>query len=136
MEADSHPCRVLMADDDEDHVVLVRAALCRDTPVRFIVDWAASYTDALAQLANNRHDVALVDYRLDAHDGVELLREAAARGSRVPAVLMTGLLSEEIEAAALEAGAVLCMEKGLLDASSLLPAIRAARDHRREQSIH
>jgi len=53
---------------------------------------------------SNKHDACLVDYRLGAHDGIELLRSAIERGCQSPIILLTGQGEHEIDLAAMESG--------------------------------
>lgn len=59
---------------------------------------------ALAWLAENRVDVALVDVRMPGMDGVELARRLKERGDPVRCVLLTTFEEEDLMVAGLEAG--------------------------------
>ena len=64
------PVRVLLVDDDEDDWILTRDALDHSTPGRYVVVWKNTYQDGLTALCQAQHDVALLDYRLGAEDGL------------------------------------------------------------------
>jgi DNA-binding response OmpR family regulator len=57
-------------------------------------------------LSRNRHDLALVDYRLGAKTGLDCMREARALGSEIPVILLSETDDREIDLAAVAAGAV------------------------------
>ncbi len=63
--------KILLIDDDEDDFIITRDII-DDIPGRnYLLDWTASFEEALGLIQQNRHDVFLVDYRLGAHDGLE-----------------------------------------------------------------
>ena len=52
------------------------AVFLRDQGPAVFRSWLRSYATGLEAMARNQHDVCLVDYRLGARNGIELLREA------------------------------------------------------------
>ena len=122
--------RLLLIEDDEDDVVLVRDLLAEVTVTRFAVEWARDPEDGLARLSAGGWDACLVDYRLGAKDGVELVRAARARGSRTPIILLTGQASHEIDLAAMQAGADDFLDKQRLSGDLLERSIRYAVERR------
>src|SRR6185437_9879693 len=118
------PVSVLLVDDDEDDFVLTRQLLREIDPVAFQIDWAPDFEDALGRLARGGYDVCLVDYRMGAHDGVDFIIQAHARGTATPIILLTGQGDREIDVAAMNAGAADFLNKTQLTASLLERAIR------------
>src|ERR1700721_3481675 len=82
--------RNLIAHDDEDDYILTRDLLLRIGRQRFQLDWTPSYEGALEAIERHQHDVYLFDYHLGHSDGLELMREALARGCQAPIILLTG----------------------------------------------
>jgi signal transduction histidine kinase len=135
---------VLLVDDDEDDYYLIREQL-EQTQVRSItLAWADTYENAQTQLASERFDAVLVDYRLGAQTGTELIREMTERSYPAPFILLTGVGSYEVDVEAMQAGATAYISK--TEANSLLlertiryaverkhaeEALRAARDEAR-----
>jgi response regulator of citrate/malate metabolism len=78
------PLRVLLIDDDEDYFVIVRDLLSEVQGFRAELKWSDSYENGLAVIGQNHTDVIIVDYRLGAHNGLELLNEAVARNILTP----------------------------------------------------
>ncbi|HET7463630.1 MAG TPA: PAS domain S-box protein [Longimicrobium sp.] len=123
--------RILVVEDDDDDFVLTRDLL-RGAGGRFTVDRACTYADALARL--DRYDAVLADHRLGAHTGVDLVREADARGVRAPIVLLTGQGGRELDVEAMRAGAADFLEKGELTPALLERTLRYAVAHGRAEA--
>ena len=125
------PIRVLLIDDDEDEIVLARHLLAESGMSRVSLDWTPDYDAALDDMASHRHDVYLLDYRMGAHDGLELLREALARGCFAPVVMLTGQGDGEVDLAAMRAGAADYLVKGRISGELLERALRHAVERKR-----
>ena len=67
----------------------------------------------------------LIDYAMAGMDGFELVERLRRRNVRLPAILMTGLLSREVRERARRAGFCKVLEKPLHD-GALLDGIRSA----------
>ncbi len=128
-----HRLSILLVDDDEDEYVLVRSLLSEIEDWKFDLEWAATYEAALKAIQRSQHDVCLVDYRLGAHNGLELLRWAGENGSRAPMIFLTGQGAREIDMEAMKAGAADYLIKGQLDSSLLERSIRYAVERRRAE---
>lgn len=68
-------------------------------------DWCYSIPEARKKLKSNAYDIYLLDYRLGAHTGLDLLKEAIAAGTYKPVILLTGKGTPEIDNQSVEAGA-------------------------------
>ncbi len=130
---DTRELRVLIADDDEDDYILTRDLLQRIGRQRFRLDWTPSYEAALQAIELNQHDVYLFDYHLGQSDGLELMREALARGCKAPIILLTGNDDWETDVEAMKAGAADYLVKGQLDERLLERSIRYALERKRAQ---
>ncbi len=133
-ESDTPALRVLIADDDEDDYILTRDLLLRIERTRFQLDWTPTYEGALDAIELNQHDVYLFDFHLGHADGLELLREALARGCKAPIILLTGNDNWETDVEAMKAGAADYLVKGHLDARLLERSIRYALERTRAQA--
>src|SRR4051794_25176658 len=127
------PRRVLLVEDDEDDYLLTRDLLEEAGEARFHLEWEADYEAALEAMGACRHDVYLVDYRLGGRDGLELLREALARGCTAPLILLTGQGDRDVDIAATRAGATDYLIKGTIDAERLERSIRYALERKRTE---
>lgn len=113
------PVRVLLVDDDRDDYVLTRDLFTDIPGGRFTLDWVPSYEAALDALCRDTHNVYLVDYRLEARTGLDLLREARSCGAPGPVILLTGKGQRELALDALRLGAADYLEKADLTATLL-----------------
>jgi signal transduction histidine kinase len=128
--------KLLIVDDDEDDFLLVRDLLDEITKGPYQLDWASSYASGRQLLSRNAHDLCLMDYKLGAHDGIELLAESQQLGFSGPIILLTGMHQGEVDMQALAAGAVDYLVKAGLTAEQLARAIRyalARREMERER---
>jgi signal transduction histidine kinase/FixJ family two-component response regulator len=123
--------RVLLVEDDEDDCFLTRDLLKAIKRRPQQLDWAQTYEAGLKIMALNQHDVCLVDYRLGAHTGVELLQAAVAQGCFAPMIILTGMGQQEVDLAAMKAGAADYLVKGRLDSDQLERSIRYAVERHR-----
>lgn len=127
--------KVLQVEDDEDDFVLTRDLLRKARRRQYTLDWVDNYHDGLAALASNRYDVCLLDYRLGAENGLELLRAARERGCHTPVILLTGHGDPEVDGEAMKAGAADYLVKHELKAEVLDRAIRYALERQRAAAL-
>jgi PAS domain S-box-containing protein len=126
------PVKVLLVDDDRSFYLIVRALLSRSR-MQCEVEWAENFETARELIAENRHDVCLVDYGLKDHTGVELLRFAHERDAHMPMIMLTGYADREIDLEAMSAGAADYLLKGKMDAPLLERSIRYALERKRAE---
>ncbi|MBF9254119.1 response regulator [Pontibacter sp. 172403-2] len=127
--------RILLVDDDEDDYIITRDII-EDIPGRhYLLEWAGSFREALAQIEQKRHDVYLVDYRLGAHDGLELIQEAVKKGSMAPFILLTGQSDRETDEKAMRAGALDYIVKGTISPNELERSIRYSIEHAKSLAV-
>ena len=117
---------VLLVEDDEEDYLIIKDLLSRLDGVRHEVHWASDYRSALRAADEGDHDVYLVDYRLGAEDGIELVRELVANGHEVPVIVLTGQGDRGVDIEATRAGAVDYLVKGEISPTLLERAIRYA----------
>ncbi len=122
--------RLLLVDDDEDELLILRSLLrqSRQTPgaLQFSVEWASDVETALSHIARADHDVYLIDYRLGAHTGLELIERAVAAGCEAPLILLTGQDDPRVDTDAMRVGATDYLVKDGLSAALLERTLRYA----------
>jgi PAS domain S-box-containing protein len=127
--------RVLLVEDDEDDYILTQDLLSELKGERFVLDWVKTYEVGLASMCKNQHDVVLVDYRLGAKNGIELLRAALDRGCQAPVILLTGSGQHQVDVEAMQAGAADYLVKVDLQAHGLERSIRYAIQRKRAAAL-
>ena len=115
--------RILLIDDDEDSFIITRGLLSQWTGT-YDLEWQGSFESGLETLREGRHDACLLDYRLGARDGLELLRQAIAEGCRVPIIMLTGQDDHVLDLQAMKGGAADYLVKDVMEASRLERSIR------------
>ncbi|MBD2604251.1 response regulator [Scytonema hofmannii FACHB-248] len=130
------PIKVLLVDDDEDDYILTRDWFDEFQVAGSELEWVSTYAKAREAIAQNRHDIYLVDYRLGEGNGLELLSEAIANSCTAPIILLTGKGDREIDIEAMKAGAADYLEKSQMTAPLLERSIRYAIERKQtEQKI-
>jgi DNA-binding NtrC family response regulator len=122
------PIQVLLVDDDEDSYMLTRHYLSKISGEKHHLDWAPSYEKGLEFIAEGRHDVYLLDYRLGAENGIDLMKEALKLGCKAPLIILT-TENPEVDAEAMRLGAADFLSKDRLDSSLLERSIRYSIKH-------
>jgi PAS domain S-box-containing protein len=128
MALQQKPVKVLIIDDDEDDYFLTSDYLNGITGKSFAIDWCYTYADAIGHIKNALHDIYLVDYRLGAKTGIDLIKEAVAMNCDVPIILLTGKGDFRIDVEAMKQGAFDYLVKSDLSSEKLERAIRYAID--------
>ncbi|HEX3626385.1 MAG TPA: response regulator [Verrucomicrobiae bacterium] len=127
------PVKILLVDDDEDDYLITRDLISQIREPRHQLEWVNNYDEGLAVLAEGRHQLCLLDYRLGEHTGLELLRQSRSLKSCPPIILLTGQGDQEIDVESMKAGAADYLVKSRLTADTLERAIRYAIERRRAQ---
>jgi two-component system, cell cycle sensor histidine kinase and response regulator CckA len=127
--------KVLLIEDDEDDYIITRDIVSEVRGHQFALDWARTFESGLETMCLNQHDVVLVDYRLGARNGVELLREGLERGCQAPVIVLTGAGQHEIDVEAMQAGAADYQVKSELRPDSLERSIRYALQRKRAAAL-
>ncbi len=122
----NHQISVLLVDDDEEDAFLTRELLGDVKSLKSTVNVAGNADTAIREILRGSYDVCLLDYRLGADTGLDVLAAVKAQGSDTPCILLTGQDDEEIDSAALAAGAVDYLVKGNFDGDALARTIRYA----------
>ncbi len=120
--------RVLLVEDDEDDYVLTRDLLAQVAGGAYTLDWVSTFDAGLTAVRVGCHDVYLIDYRLGAESGLDLLHALRDAGCRAPIILLTGQGDAHLDSTAMWAGAADYLVKGEITAAALERALRHACD--------
>ncbi len=102
MEAHHGRNRVLMVDDNLEHLELCRETLPED---EFYLDVATTPADAIGKLQLSTYDIIVLDYRLPTMSGLELMTKIRGKGYKVPVVLVSAIDDPDLSMKAMKAGA-------------------------------
>jgi ribonuclease P protein subunit RPR2 len=128
---------VLLVEDDEEDSILTRDLVSRIEGTRHDVRWVIDCASARAAVEGEGYDVCLVDYRLGAESGIDLVRELVSGGHSMPVILLTGHDDREVDRRASQAGAADFLVKGEVSAALLERTIRyAIRTHAAARALH
>ncbi len=127
--------KVLIVDDDEDDLYLIKEALSEVERTRYVITTASSTLSAMVALSNDTFDVIFSDYRLGAVTGVDFINSVRAAGIDTPIILLTGISDHLIDNAALKAGSSDFIPKTAINADVLDRSIRYALAHADRQRL-
>jgi diguanylate cyclase (GGDEF)-like protein len=120
------PRRLLLIDDDPMQFKVVQEMLRRFQRERFELEWDGNYESALAKLTTGDFCACLLDYQLGTRDGLQLLRDATAAQCHTPVIVLTGWGTEDVDVAAMRAGASDYLNKDEITPRLLERALRYA----------
>jgi CheY-like chemotaxis protein len=123
---------VLVVDDEPDVEALFRQQFRRDLRAeRFVMDFAASASDALARVASNIEQPALIfsDINMPGMTGLEMLPKMKKMRPDVPVIMITAYGDDETKRKAIEGGA-----EGLLSKPIDFALLREEIDTRLERA--
>lgn len=118
--------RILLIDDDRLQQRMAEEHFKRFKAAKYSLDWAPTYEDGIERLLTGKYAACLLDYQLGGRDGLELIREAVAKGCATPIVFLTAEQSEHIDIQAMNAGALDYLVKGEITPRVLERSLRYA----------
>lgn len=126
--------RVLIVDDDQDDIDLLSIYLNKVGNHTYLIDGLLHYDEAMAAILDDRHDIYLIDYRLGADNGIDLVRAVTEQGCHKPVIILTGKGGFDVDVEAMEAGAVDYLVKDGLTAEQLERSIRYSLSQAKAQT--
>lgn len=118
--------RILLIDDDRMQFRLTQQHFKTFRSATYDLEWAATYEEGIEKLMAGGYAACLLDYQLGPRDGLTLIREAIARGCRVPIIFLTAESGENVDIAAMNAGALDYLVKGEISSRTLERSLRYA----------
>jgi signal transduction histidine kinase len=114
---------ILIIDDDEvDRMAVIRALKTASVGIKF--SEASDYSEAIEILENNKFDCIFVDYLLPGKDGLAVVKEIRASGSKVPLIVLTGQGDEQTAVDLMKAGASDYITKSRITSDLLSATLR------------
>jgi two-component system sensor histidine kinase/response regulator len=115
--------KVLLVDDDEEDYLIIKRLFALMKSTNSQLDWVSSSEEAIKAINKEEHDAYLIDYRLDALTGLDVLQEVHAGERGEPFILLTGVGDVGIERESLELAASDYLIKGNLTSDNLSRAL-------------
>ena len=126
---------VLLIEDNEEAMWLVRYALQEHGKGKYRLEWADTLSGGLDQLSRGGIDIVLLDLGLPDSSGPESYAWIREVCPKVPVVVLTGNTSEETEFAVTASGVEGYLVKDQVSGSLLLQAIRAALHANKQRKL-
>jgi DNA-binding response OmpR family regulator len=123
--------RVLLIEDNEDDVLILREMLAGASGTEFDLAWADRLSTGLERLAAGGFELVLLDLGLPDSQGLDTLGRVRVQAPDVPILVLTGLGDERLDVKAMQAGAQDCLVKGQVDGNLLVRAMRYAIERQR-----
>ncbi len=114
--------KLLLVDDEETYVTVLAKRLSKRN---FLVKTAFSGSEAIRILRNERFDLAVLDFKMEDMDGIEVLKVFKTMEPKMPVIILTGHGSETAAREGIEFGAFDYLVKPC-DLSELVERIRQA----------
>lgn len=128
---------VCYIEDDEDDILLLQDLL--DELSLFSVEFHACSDprEGIDYVLNEEPDVCLIDYRIGAYNGIQVMERLKAAQCQVPMIMLTGQDNHELNLQAMQIGAADYLVKAGLQAHELERAILHAleRDRARREYV-
>ena len=115
--------RILLIEDDDIDARKIIRTIKSAIGDHVEIEWVTDSEMGRIEIVRNIYDVCLVDYRLGADDGVELIRLAVNFGCKMPLILLTGMSTGVVDIVAMEGGASDYLVKGDLTPAILTKSI-------------
>ena len=96
--------KILVADDDPDHVRLITEILNQELKAE--VESVAKGEECLKKVIKNRYDLLLLDYLFPDISGLDILKEIVEKGNDLPIIMISGHGTEKVAVDAMKAGAI------------------------------
>ncbi|MBT5869828.1 MAG: diguanylate cyclase [Nitrospinaceae bacterium] len=119
--------RVLVVDDDEDDIFLVKELLKEGLPEwNVTLDYAMTGDQAISLIEKAKHHICIFDYHLGKTNGLSLFNKIKNNGDFAPVIFLTAQGDQEIAVEVMKAGATDYLVKSRLSVETLARSVRAA----------
>lgn len=127
--------QILLVDDELGQYEIMRRMLAKIPGTHYHLDWTSEFDDGLKRLCENTYHCYILDFRLGARSGIELLREARAKGATGPVIVITGQGNLETDLDAMQSGADDYLIKAEFSPYYLDKSIRFALEKHRNERL-
>ena len=126
---------VLLVDDDDQTFTFMKSLLKDCYNNDFHLHWCRTYHDALEAISSNTHHVCLLDYKLGARTGIDLLHEIMANEIDTPVIMLAAQQNRDVDIAAMQGGATDYLLKDTVSTEILERSIRYAIERKESEKI-
>lgn len=126
---------VLLIDDAPEDYEILRRTFAKVEHGDYHLDWHHTYDLGIRAMQDNAYAAYIVDYRLGAKNGLDLLREARISGCHGPIIIITGRDSRATDLEAMISGADDYLIKGQIEPYYLDKTIRYAIERNRAERL-
>jgi two-component system cell cycle sensor histidine kinase/response regulator CckA len=127
----SERLHVLVVEDNQGDVGLIREALSDTGFVNFQIESVSRLSEALARLKNAGIDLVLLDLGLPDSNGLETFYRMLEATPHIPIIILTGNDNQEMAVLAVREGAQDYLIKGQIGGIQLTRAVRYAMERKR-----
>jgi two-component system cell cycle response regulator len=118
------PCyKILLVEDNEDHVYIFKTFLASDKSISFEPVVAASLDEAINLIRDNHFDLVLLDLMLPDSKGINTIISLHCQFPEIPVVVITSLNDSELGIKAAQLGAQDYLIKGEINSDLLRRAV-------------
>lgn len=133
---DLETIRVLLVEDNDTDVMLLKEALSSVSGVEFVLTQVERLAESLRRLDDQPFDVVLLDLGLPDSQGLDTLKILHERAPDIPVLVLTALSDEKIAMDAMRSGAQDYLIKSGAEGVLMARFIRFAIErHRTQQSV-
>lgn len=123
--------KVLLIEDNQDSILLMRETLLEENYNKFELVCAERLSTGLEYLSKGGIDVILLDMSLPDSQGIDTLIKAHGHAPEVPIIVLTNLDEETFAVKTVQEGAQDYLVKGTVDSNLLVRSIRYAIERQR-----
>ncbi len=127
--------RILLIDDDEEDYIITKDIISDIEDQEYNMSWVSNFEEAMEEIQKDNYDVFLVDYNLGPNTGIELITKIIEKHKNIPAIMLTGQNSHEIDILAMKQGASDYLIKGKVNAELLERSIRYAIEKKKNETL-
>lgn len=118
--------KLLVIEDDRQDFILLKGFLNQSQRSSYVITHTQHFKEAIDLMLVEEFDLILLDYFLDGHTGIDLLKHAKIVGLDTPVVVLTGNSNAELDDTLMQLGAADYIPKDEISAGLLERSIRHA----------
>lgn len=122
--------KLLVIEDDRQDFILLKGFLNKSQRSSYLITHTQHFKEAIDLMLVEEFDLILLDYFLDGHTGIDLLKHAKIVGLDTPVVVLTGSSNAELDDTLMQLGAADFIPKDEISAGLLERSIRHAVDRK------